>query len=245
MVDAGVTRFVWLRQFEPGSNSADVNRLLDGLEHVRWLAIPEGFFCDIPATSDYAVAPAGGALLRRGAPRAPGQPTPRDSRGLRRRVGDVSRRRGGGDPRLNRRQNVSRSRPYLRSAARGRDGRGPRGARGIRPAGAGADRRAGHRGGARLGDRGQSRMGRSRRPCRQGGRGQGDPVVPAEVSAWRHQSIVIASVAGRRGGVPSAGCCSVTGRFSPNRPCSPFGASRPSRYRRVTSRCQAESHTTT
>ena len=26
-VDAGVTRFVWLRQFEPGSNSADANRL--------------------------------------------------------------------------------------------------------------------------------------------------------------------------------------------------------------------------
>ena len=26
--DAGVTRFVWLRQFEPGSNSADPNRLL-------------------------------------------------------------------------------------------------------------------------------------------------------------------------------------------------------------------------
>ena len=34
-VDAGVTRFVWLRQFEPGSNSADVNRLLDRLEHLR------------------------------------------------------------------------------------------------------------------------------------------------------------------------------------------------------------------
>ena len=32
-VDAGVTRFVWLRQFEPGSNSADANRLLDRLEH--------------------------------------------------------------------------------------------------------------------------------------------------------------------------------------------------------------------
>ena len=26
-VDAGVTRFVWLRQFEPGNNSADANRL--------------------------------------------------------------------------------------------------------------------------------------------------------------------------------------------------------------------------
>ena len=30
-VDAGVTPFVWLRQFEPGSNSADANRLLDRL----------------------------------------------------------------------------------------------------------------------------------------------------------------------------------------------------------------------
>ena len=29
---AAVTRFVWLRQFEPGSNSADANRLLDRLE---------------------------------------------------------------------------------------------------------------------------------------------------------------------------------------------------------------------
>ena len=47
-----------------------------------------------PSASDHAVAPAGGALLR---PRAPGQPPPRDSRGLRRRVGDVPRRRGGGD----------------------------------------------------------------------------------------------------------------------------------------------------
>ena len=34
-VDAGVTRFVWLRQFEPGSNSAAANRLLDRLEHLQ------------------------------------------------------------------------------------------------------------------------------------------------------------------------------------------------------------------
>ena len=46
--DAGVTRFVWLRQFEPGSHSADANRLLDRLEHLRRLAVPEGFFGDIP-----------------------------------------------------------------------------------------------------------------------------------------------------------------------------------------------------
>ena len=48
-VDAGVTRFVWLRQFEPGNNSADANRLLDRLEHLRRLAIPEGLFHDVPA----------------------------------------------------------------------------------------------------------------------------------------------------------------------------------------------------
>ena len=40
--DAGVTRFVWLRQFEPGSNSAEANRLLDRLDHLRRLDVPEG-----------------------------------------------------------------------------------------------------------------------------------------------------------------------------------------------------------
>ena len=46
--DAGVTRFVWLRQFEPGSNSADANRLLDRLEHLQRLDVPEGLFHGIP-----------------------------------------------------------------------------------------------------------------------------------------------------------------------------------------------------
>ena len=46
--DAGVTRFVWLRQFEPGGNSAAANRLLDRLEHVRCLDVPEGLFHEIP-----------------------------------------------------------------------------------------------------------------------------------------------------------------------------------------------------
>ena len=48
-VDAGVTRFVWLRQFEPGSNSADANRLLDRLDHLQRLDFPEGLFDDVPA----------------------------------------------------------------------------------------------------------------------------------------------------------------------------------------------------
>ena len=48
-VDANVTRFVWLRQFEPGSNSADANRLLDRLEHLQRFDFPEGLFNDVPA----------------------------------------------------------------------------------------------------------------------------------------------------------------------------------------------------
>ena len=48
-VDAGVTRFVWLRQFEPGNNSADANRLRDRLEHLRRIDVPEGLFHDVPA----------------------------------------------------------------------------------------------------------------------------------------------------------------------------------------------------
>ena len=48
-VDAGVTRFIWLRQFEPGSNSAGANRLLDRLDHLRRLDVPEGLFDDVPA----------------------------------------------------------------------------------------------------------------------------------------------------------------------------------------------------
>ena len=43
-----MTQFVWLRQFEPGSNSADANRLLDRLEHLRRLDVPEGLFHEIP-----------------------------------------------------------------------------------------------------------------------------------------------------------------------------------------------------
>ena len=46
--DAGVTRFVWLRQFEPSGNSADANRLLDRLDHLGRLDVPEGLFHEIP-----------------------------------------------------------------------------------------------------------------------------------------------------------------------------------------------------
>ena len=43
-VDERVTRFVWLRKFEPGNNSADANRLLDRLEYVRRLRVPDRLF---------------------------------------------------------------------------------------------------------------------------------------------------------------------------------------------------------
>lgn len=48
--DAGgsVTRFVWLRQFEVGQNSADMNRLLDRLEFLRALAPDWSILADVP-----------------------------------------------------------------------------------------------------------------------------------------------------------------------------------------------------
>ena len=38
-VDGSVSRFVWLRQFEVGQNSADMNRLLDRLEFLQGLKL--------------------------------------------------------------------------------------------------------------------------------------------------------------------------------------------------------------
>lgn len=48
--DAGgsVTRFVWLRQFEAGQNSADMNRLLDRLEFLRGLALDRSILAGVP-----------------------------------------------------------------------------------------------------------------------------------------------------------------------------------------------------
>ena len=37
--DGSVARFVWLRQFEVGQNSADMNRLLDRLEFLQGMAV--------------------------------------------------------------------------------------------------------------------------------------------------------------------------------------------------------------
>ena len=43
-----VTRFVWLRQFEVGRNSADMNRLLDRLEFLQGLGLAETVLADVP-----------------------------------------------------------------------------------------------------------------------------------------------------------------------------------------------------
>ncbi len=48
-VDDRVTRFVWMRQFEPGSNSAAANRLLDRLEYLQRVDLPEDLLAGVPA----------------------------------------------------------------------------------------------------------------------------------------------------------------------------------------------------
>lgn len=48
MVDGTVSRFVWLRHFEVGQNSADVGRLLDRLEVLRDLNISPDILAGIP-----------------------------------------------------------------------------------------------------------------------------------------------------------------------------------------------------
>jgi|TARA_B110000908_G_scaffold77006_1_gene92661 TnpA family transposase len=48
MVDSHLSRFVWLRQFEPGKNSADVNRLLDRLDFLQNLDLSPNILAGIP-----------------------------------------------------------------------------------------------------------------------------------------------------------------------------------------------------
>jgi TnpA family transposase len=46
--DSSVTRFVWLRQFEVGQNSADMNRLLDRLEFLQGIAVETPILAGMP-----------------------------------------------------------------------------------------------------------------------------------------------------------------------------------------------------
>ena len=48
-VDNRISRFVWLRQFEVGKNSADINRQLDRLELLQGIALSSTVLDDIPA----------------------------------------------------------------------------------------------------------------------------------------------------------------------------------------------------
>ena len=48
-VDGRVSRFIWLRQFEVGKNSADLNRQLDRLEFLQRIALPPAILDGIPA----------------------------------------------------------------------------------------------------------------------------------------------------------------------------------------------------
>jgi TnpA family transposase len=48
-IEDRVTRFVWLRQFEPGSNSSSANRLLDRLEYLHHLDLPDDLLAGVPA----------------------------------------------------------------------------------------------------------------------------------------------------------------------------------------------------
>lgn len=48
MVDGNISRFIWLRQFEVGSNSASANRLLDRLEFLRGLEVDPQILLGVP-----------------------------------------------------------------------------------------------------------------------------------------------------------------------------------------------------
>ena len=47
-VDGGVSRFVWLRRFEVGRNSADLNGLLDRLEFLQGFDLPSDLLETVP-----------------------------------------------------------------------------------------------------------------------------------------------------------------------------------------------------
>ena len=60
-----LSRFVWLRQFEVGRNSADINRLLDRLEFLEGLGLSPEVLAGVPRASGRQAPSAGGALFFR------------------------------------------------------------------------------------------------------------------------------------------------------------------------------------
>ncbi|MEL6841519.1 MAG: DUF4158 domain-containing protein, partial [Pseudomonadota bacterium] len=47
-LDERLSRFVWLRQFDVGKNSADMNKLLDRLEYLQGISLPLDLLADVP-----------------------------------------------------------------------------------------------------------------------------------------------------------------------------------------------------
>lgn len=47
-VDGRLSRFIWLRQFDVGNNSADANRLLDRLEFLQGMSLPPNLLSKVP-----------------------------------------------------------------------------------------------------------------------------------------------------------------------------------------------------
>ena len=165
-----MTRFVWLRQFEPGGNSADANRLLDRLEHLQRLDVPEGLF--------HEISPHRITRLRRQGERyfADGLRELPDNRRLAiLAVCAVEWELFLADAVVETHDRLV-GRTY-REAARACEAQlGDETAavreslRAFAELGDGAARRAGRRRGPRRGDRGRSGLGGPRRPRRQGGR---------------------------------------------------------------------------
>lgn len=62
--DGSVTRFVWLRQFEVGQNSADMNKLLDRLEFLQDIAVDRTVLSGVPPTASRASDGKGNGILQ-------------------------------------------------------------------------------------------------------------------------------------------------------------------------------------
>ena len=62
-VDDRMTRFVWLRQFEPGANSTAANQLLDRLEYLQRVELPSGLLDGVPPHRVTRAAASGRTLL--------------------------------------------------------------------------------------------------------------------------------------------------------------------------------------
>ena len=65
-MDNRTSRFVWLRQFEVGKNSADINRQLDRLEFLQGIVLARWFWTTFQPIESRACADRGSDILRMG-----------------------------------------------------------------------------------------------------------------------------------------------------------------------------------